>query len=115
MYELMLEIAWTTQPIDTSRWVQAFISRRYGRVPPAIAQAWDILGANVYSNPKYETIMAVVKSIAELRPQQGGMIVDGHHPTELFYDPKLLYAFFALFLEIPSTSSAKATFVHLSP
>jgi len=91
IYHLMLEMAWTFKPINTSSWVQSFIRRRYGRVTPSITKAWEILRTSVYSNPSYKTIQGVVKSIAELRPQLTGMLDrTGHHSTKITYDPRLL-------------------------
>ncbi|GIJ98764.1 hypothetical protein Aspvir_000885 [Aspergillus viridinutans] len=96
MYDLLLDQAWSRQPIDTDRYFHGWVKTRYsaGRrgsaVPEELYQAWDILRTTAYSNTNL-TSTAVSKSIFELQPSTSGLLNrTGHHPTTIIYDPSAL-------------------------
>ncbi|MBK0379695.1 alpha-N-acetylglucosaminidase [Mucilaginibacter segetis] len=49
MYELMLENAWTDQPIDAAEWLKGYAWRRYGSKNQYADKAWEILHHTVYT------------------------------------------------------------------
>lgn len=88
VYDLLLDQAWSSSPIDIPSYVSSWVSRRYQvePLPSSAQQAWTILSSTVYNNSNVGT-QATVKSILELAPSLTGLVNrTGHHPTELFYD-----------------------------
>lgn len=82
VYDILLDQAWSTSPIDISRYVSSWVSRRYllKSLPESAQMAWEILAASVYNNTDVNSLMTL-KSIVELPPT-----IDGPHPPALFYD-----------------------------
>lgn len=48
IYALMLENAWTENPIDVDDWLDGYIKRRYGKQNEEADKAWEILKNTVY-------------------------------------------------------------------
>ena len=119
VYELTLDTAWQSTPIDVPSWVEAYAARRYGlksgtNATTLINQAWSILRSvsllslsetiltcprtSAYGNPDPQGVTAVIKSIVELVPATSGLDNrSGHHPTILTYDPADVVKALALF------------------
>lgn len=94
MYNLLLDQAWSAQPIDTEEYFHNWVAARYGagglRLPQSIFEAWELLRPTVFNNTNL-VANAVPKSIFELVPSTTGLVNrTGHHPTLLNYDPKVL-------------------------
>ena len=90
VYDLFLDQAWRNQPIDVPSYVNAWVTRRYGKesISTSILSAWSLLRDSVYNN-SYILQGSVVKSVFELRPNTTGLTDRvGHHGTGLFYDPQ---------------------------
>ncbi|EPS94751.1 alpha-N-acetylglucosaminidase [Fomitopsis schrenkii] len=88
VYDILLDQAWSSAPINMTSYVEAWVARRYTVSPlPAAAQtAWSILSTTVYSNSDPNT-QATIKSILELAPATSGLTGrTGHHPTAIPYD-----------------------------
>ena len=49
--DLMSEMAWRAEPPALDTWVPAFAESRYGRLPPAAAEAWRTLQSTAYLTP----------------------------------------------------------------
>jgi alpha-N-acetylglucosaminidase len=96
VYDLLLDQAWSSQPIDTSEYFHNWVSTRYAddtctELPDEIYAAWDIVRATVYNNTADPAVQATTKSIFELVPNSSGLANrTGHHPTRLTYDPAVL-------------------------
>ncbi|KAF8521237.1 alpha-N-acetylglucosaminidase [Hysterangium stoloniferum] len=78
IYDIFLDQAWSSSPLNISRYVSSWVGRRYriSKLPVTVQRAWSIL-----SNT------ATVKSILELAPALTGLTnCTGHHPTTIFYD-----------------------------
>ncbi|KAH1545996.1 hypothetical protein KXX57_004166 [Aspergillus fumigatus] len=96
MYDLLLDQAWSRQPIDTDHYFHNWAKTRYSSgvrgsaVPEELYQAWDILRITAYNNTNL-TSTAVSKSIFELQPSISGLLNrTSHHPTTVSYDPAVL-------------------------
>lgn len=96
MYDLLLDQAWSRQPIDTDHYFHNWAKTRYSSgvrgsaVPEELYQAWDILRITAYNNTNL-TSTAVSKSIFELQPSISGLLNrTSHHPTTVSYDPAAL-------------------------
>ncbi|KAH7886790.1 glycoside hydrolase family 89 protein [Phlebopus sp. FC_14] len=88
VYDVLLDQAWSSSPINRTTYVSSWASRRYPvpDLPSAAINAWELLGSTVYSNQELSS-QATVKSILELAPALSGLVNrTGHHPTILFYD-----------------------------
>ncbi|KAG2148979.1 glycoside hydrolase family 89 protein [Suillus clintonianus] len=88
IYDVLLDQAWSPTAINRTLYVSAWVSRRYyiSDLPSSAINAWEILGATVYSN-RDPSSQATVKSILELAPALSGLVNrTGHHPTLVFYD-----------------------------
>jgi alpha-N-acetylglucosaminidase len=91
MYNLLLDQAWSRDPIDTETYFQDWVTTRYGAsgvdLPKAIYEAWETLRPTVFNNTNL-VANAVPKSIYELLPSTSKLLNrTGHHPTLLNYDP----------------------------
>ncbi|EIW77482.1 glycoside hydrolase family 89 protein [Coniophora puteana RWD-64-598 SS2] len=88
IYDVLLDQAWSSSPINKTEYAQAWATRRYpaDELPECAIEAWQTLAATVYSNTDPGS-QATVKSILELEPALSGLVnVTGHHPTHVFYD-----------------------------
>ncbi|MFC9622016.1 alpha-N-acetylglucosaminidase [Streptomyces sp. NPDC056930] len=50
-YELFMELAWRTAPLDHPAWFADYAERRYGGADPHAAKAWELLRTGPYSTP----------------------------------------------------------------
>ncbi|MGY0236318.1 alpha-N-acetylglucosaminidase [Longispora urticae] len=50
-FELFMELAWRTGPLDQAAWFAAYAGRRYGSTDPHATAAWDLLRRGPYSMP----------------------------------------------------------------
>lgn len=93
MYDLLLDQAWSTTPIDTEIYFQDWVTTRYSgsfTVPQGLYNAWEGMRTTVYNNNNL-TSSAVTKSIFGLEPSNSGLVNrTGHHPTAINYDPAVL-------------------------
>ncbi|KAE8151487.1 tim-barrel domain-containing protein [Aspergillus avenaceus] len=93
VYDLLLDQAWSSTPIDTEAYFYNWVTRRYAGAsspPQALYQAWEIMRATVYNNTDLTT-NAVSKSILELTPSISGLANrTGHHATTVTYDPSMM-------------------------
>lgn len=88
IYDVLLDQAWSPIAINRTSYVSSWASRRYYAhdLPASAVNAWEILGATVYSNQDPSS-QATVKSILELAPALSGLVNStGHHPTTISYD-----------------------------
>lgn len=94
MYNLLLDQAWSKNPIDTKNYFHNWITTRYGAsgvsLPKGIYEAWEVLRPTVFNNTNL-VANAVPKSIFELVPNTSNLVNrTGHHPTLLNYDPAVV-------------------------
>jgi hypothetical protein len=66
MYELMLNMAWESQTVNTTEWVATYARSRYGSSAASVQEAWKVLHAAVYSNENIDT--AIVELLWVLMP-----------------------------------------------
>ncbi|OSD08704.1 glycoside hydrolase family 89 protein [Trametes coccinea BRFM310] len=88
VYDILLDQAWSSTPLNVSSYVDSWVARRYPvkPLPSAAAEAWRILSTTVYNNQDPST-QATIKSIYELAPALTGLTNrTGHHPTAIPYD-----------------------------
>ena len=84
VYDILLDQAWSTAPIDIPRYVSSWVSRRYlvKSLPDAAQKAWMILAASVYNNTGVSSLQPMtMKSMVELPPT-----INGPGQAALFYD-----------------------------
>lgn len=90
VYDLLLDQAWSSTPIDTQLYFFNWVTRRYAGaqdIPKQLYQAWEVLRYDVYNNTDLST-EAVPKSILELAPSTSGLVNrTGYHATNITYDP----------------------------
>lgn len=98
IYDLLLDQAWSADPIETDSYFHDWVSNRYnsgissgnGTLPNQIYSAWDQLRTTVYNNTN-SSIISVQKSILELQPSITGLYnKPGDHGTLLSYQPSVL-------------------------
>jgi alpha-N-acetylglucosaminidase len=91
MYKLLLDQAWSAEPIDTVSYFQQWTRNRYASsesngVPEQLYRAWELLRKSAYNNTNL-TSNAVPKAIFELAPNVTGLVNrTGHHPTTIKYN-----------------------------
>ncbi|KAJ6114723.1 hypothetical protein N7486_000501 [Penicillium sp. IBT 16267x] len=94
VYDLMLDQAWSSTPLDTDVYFHDWVTSRYTAaksIPSELYEAWDIMRTTVYNNTDLASAIAVPKSIFELQPNIKGLLGrTGHHPTTLNYNPSTL-------------------------
>ncbi|KAI0107278.1 glycoside hydrolase family 89 protein [Nemania sp. FL0031] len=94
MYNLLLDQAWSSTPIDTEKYFHNWVTARYGAsgvsLPKRMYEAWEKVRPTVFNNTNL-VANAVPKSIYELVPSTSNLVNrTGHHPTLLNYDPEVL-------------------------
>ena len=72
VYDALLDQAWSEDPMDILEYVKKRAERRYGvkTLPPAVEQAWEILGSTIYNNSD-PTTQVTIRSIIEMSPSLG--------------------------------------------
>ncbi|EAW06433.1 alpha-N-acetylglucosaminidase [Aspergillus clavatus NRRL 1] len=112
VYDLLLDQAWSSRPIDTDSYFHDWVKARYStarrhNVPHELYQAWDILRTTAYNNTNLATATAVSKSIFELQPKLTGLVNQtGHHPTVVNYEASSLVRSWKLMVSAASESTA---------
>lgn len=95
VYDLMLDQAWETSPIDTEAYFETWVKNRYsaaGEIPQNVYAAWELLRQHAY-DVKDNVIPAVGISVYQIVPALTGLTNRiGHYPppTALHYDPKVM-------------------------
>ncbi|KKK12043.1 hypothetical protein P175DRAFT_0554948 [Aspergillus ochraceoroseus IBT 24754] len=106
VYDLLLDQAWSSTPIDTETYFENWVTRRYAGVhslPKGLYQAWETLRSTVYNNT-HLSITAVTKSILELKPSTSGLVNrTGHHATTMTYDPSVVVSAWDLLCQAATT------------
>ncbi|KAG1734578.1 glycoside hydrolase family 89 protein [Suillus lakei] len=94
IYDVLLDQAWSPTAINRTSYVSSWVSRRYyvSDLPSSAVNAWQILGATVYSN-RDSSSQATVKSILELAPALTGLMLiqAGHESKSLLNIPEFKY------------------------
>ncbi|KAH9901084.1 alpha-N-acetylglucosaminidase [Cubamyces lactineus] len=88
VYDIVLDQAWSSAPLNISTYVNDWATRRYPvkPLPKAALDAWTTLAQTVYNNKDTNT-WATIKGIYELAPSLTGLTNrTGHHPTMISYD-----------------------------
>lgn len=75
VYDLLLDQAWSSSPLEIASYVQKWVARRYHvkQLPSAIQEAWAILISTVYNNTN-PNVQSVNKGILELSPALTGLV-----------------------------------------
>lgn len=68
LYELMMENAWSSTPIDLKSWLPKFVRNRYGKTNINALKGWEILRKTVYNVPADKYIRDGAESIIQARP-----------------------------------------------
>ncbi|KAJ5981184.1 hypothetical protein N7499_001803 [Penicillium canescens] len=109
VYDLFLDQAWSTTPLDTHKYFHQWVTSRYAGlklIPGELYEAWDLIRTTVYNNTDLSSAIAVSKSIFELRPNTEGLVgITGHHPTTINYDPSVLVHAWRLMHQAAHTES----------
>jgi alpha-N-acetylglucosaminidase len=103
MYDLLLEQAWSSTPVDTKTFFHNWVTTRYAgakSIPQGLYLAWEAMRTTVYDNTNLTASTAVTKSIFELVPSISGLTGrTGHHGTVITYDTTVLVAAWKLFYQ----------------
>ncbi|KAF7914792.1 hypothetical protein BELL_0622g00020 [Botrytis elliptica] len=104
MYELLLDQAWNSTPIDTKDYFKAWVAKRYHtagykELPSEIYSAWDILRTTAYNNTNLTLADSLPKSLFEMQPNitenhgrlGQSLTIDLYDPVDLFRAWRLLY------------------------
>ncbi|KAL7789894.1 glycoside hydrolase family 89 protein [Trichoderma ceciliae] len=91
MYDLLLDQAWSSKPIDTETYFHDWVSARYGTQDvKSLYTGWELLRPTVFNNTNL-TVNAVPKSILELIPNINGLLGRvGRHGTTITYEPAVM-------------------------
>ncbi|UKZ88341.1 uncharacterized protein TrAFT101_004102 [Trichoderma asperellum] len=91
MYDLLLDQAWSSKPIDTETYFHDWVSARYGTENvKSLYTGWELLRPTVFNNTNLK-VNAVPKSILELIPNINGLLGRvGRHGTTITYDPAVM-------------------------
>lgn len=68
LYELMMDNAWQSKPIDLKTWLPKFVRNRYGKSNVNALKGWEILRKTVYNVPADKYIRDGAESIIQARP-----------------------------------------------
>ncbi|ETN41888.1 uncharacterized protein HMPREF1541_03827 [Cyphellophora europaea CBS 101466] len=103
VYDLLLDQAWSDEPIDTDVYFHDWVTSRYNsgnesfQVPAPLYDAWDRMRTTVYNNTNVTAVPSVQKSLLELSPRLSGIYnKTARHGTTITYDPEVLVEAWAL-------------------
>ncbi|KAF7887814.1 uncharacterized protein EAF01_010968 [Botrytis porri] len=104
MYELLLDQAWNSNPIDTENYFKTWVAKRYHisgcvELPSEIYSAWKIIRTTAYNNTNLTLADSLPRSLFETQPnvtQNHGRLgqsltIDLYNPADLFQAWRLLY------------------------
>eukprot|EP00730_Choanoeca_flexa_P007387 TRINITY_DN12325_c0_g1_i12.p1 TRINITY_DN12325_c0_g1~~TRINITY_DN12325_c0_g1_i12.p1 ORF type:complete len:849 (+),score=196.28 TRINITY_DN12325_c0_g1_i12:1113-3659(+) len=77
VFELLLEMAWHSSPIDPDTWLEQYVASRYGKATPNVMIAWRALQHGVYNSEAFEP------SIVENWPSISDVAGHTHNATSL--------------------------------
>ncbi|CAK4077588.1 unnamed protein product [Aphanomyces euteiches] len=106
VYDLTLQMAWTSQPVDLDVWVPDFIHSRYHVNDENAKKTWTTLLHSVYNVTK--AYGGVTKSLVTLRPHWK-MIRDSFMPTIIAYEAKHVVHAWQSLLDAVKTTPELAT------
>lgn len=69
VYDLMFEMAWRNEAVDTGEWVKRYAEHRYGQSNVDAEQAWEALKDTVYSGPS--RTRSILDHYPSLNPASG--------------------------------------------
>ncbi|KAM0145472.1 hypothetical protein ACHAQE_011257 [Botrytis cinerea] len=104
MYELLLDQAWNSNPIDTKDYFKSWVAKRYHiagfkQLPSEIYSAWETLRTTAYNNTNLTLADSLPKSLLEMQPNitenhgrlGQSLTIDLFNPADLFRAWGLLY------------------------
>jgi alpha-N-acetylglucosaminidase len=103
IYELMMQNAWQSEPVDLDTWLASYARNRYGYDSKELQQAWEILHQTVYNGL---AIRDGAESILTGRPTFDSTTVWTR--TKLNYPPQALLPAWDLFIHAASATTASA-------
>ena len=81
VYDLLFEMAWRSEPVNTHEWISEYVKYRYGRTTSELDHAWQLLLATAYgSGNRPESIFCA-------RPSLEVKGVSTWGTTRIDYDP----------------------------
>ena len=86
IYDLQFELLTAQHKIDIAKWLDKYITRRYGKYNEKIRQAWDILLKTCYKDDGYEEneVGSTLAARPQLMPKRTGPCC----VSKVFYDTK---------------------------
>ena len=93
IYELMMQHAWQTQPVQLDEWLKKYVLNRYGLADDSLVKAWQLLRETVYNG---KDIRDGAESIVTGRPTFDSTTVWTR--TKLNYSPGDLLPVWDLFV-----------------
>ncbi|OCH93008.1 alpha-N-acetylglucosaminidase [Obba rivulosa] len=74
VYDILLDQAWSSTPIDIPSYVTSWVARRYlvNSLPSAAQEAWRILSTTIYNNTDPSS-QATIRGIYEIEPAVAGI------------------------------------------
>lgn len=70
VYELLFDMTWSSDPIDSTKWVEKYAERRAGGTNKKLEEAWEILVDTAYSVKK-EYFQGAAETVINARPSTG--------------------------------------------
>ncbi|MGL5379692.1 alpha-N-acetylglucosaminidase TIM-barrel domain-containing protein [Clostridium sp.] len=70
LYDLLYEMAWTTEEVDVDEWLRGYVERRYGKFTENAYEAWKILNDTAYA-PRSDFHEGAPDSLINARPKFG--------------------------------------------
>jgi alpha-N-acetylglucosaminidase len=109
VYDLTLQMAWQSTPVNTIEWVNDYVYRRYHTPNDHAQQAWRVLHRSVYNRTK--AYGGVTKNLATVFPHWQ-LDRDGFMPTVITYDPEDVVRAWKLLLAASDALGEIDTFRH---
>jgi len=94
-YDLAAEMMWRREAPDLESWVEAYVTRRYGKSVPAAQEAWRSLLYSAYTNFHYQegatnSVIAARPAMREISARRFGTTVTAHDPKAIVHAWELL-------------------------
>lgn len=88
-YELLLETVWHKDCIDVKKWIEGYISARYGKTTDNVSKAWQLLLNTVYSSTLGYQPGGAPENVLCARPSLNIKFVSSWGTVDKKYDKEL--------------------------
>lgn len=109
--DYIADMAWRTQPVDLTSWIQAYSDRRYGTASAPARSAWQTLLTTAYgAQGNTGNVVVAPDSLFNAQPALDTQSANPYGATKIPYDPGKLFGVARNLLDAAPALASQATF-----